>query len=213
MDLEPDIEAAANDLRKKLPTKYGDKVNRWLRHGLPPNMPPTIQATVEMRQKKIVRFLKLGYTDSNCPSPDLEVFNLFLATPYECDTRQVTSEAAFFREIEDFLHDAAQGVAMPVILVTGKGKLEDNKLKLQFGENDYTPANHILSQCKDEYNATNELRMVFRCYDNESGKTVWFSNALPPTIDDSSIIEFDKFHKKIIQDGPKNKIQPPSGSG
>ena len=206
--------AAADNLRAKIAPDLHAQIKGWLMNGPSPELRLTIQQAVQERRKQLQRFLRVGYTDSDIPTatPDLDVFNQFLAPQYECDTIQVASEADLFTAIGDFLGGAARDVDVPVILVTGKGQKQDDKLMLHFGET-RASAGHILSHCKDEnwikYKGNNQLRMVFCCYDNESDEKVWFSH-VPPKVKDSKIQEFYWYHKEIVGDGPKNKnIQLP----
>ena len=212
-----------DDLRPKFPGysigKYNEKVKGWLLDGPSKTLPHDVQQAVQERRKQMVRFLRLGYTDSKNSAPDFTVFNELLAPlydGYECKTKMVTSKDSLFDAIRKFLTGTAKDVDMPVILVTGKGQKQGDQLNLHFGK-DHTSADAVFHQYKDKdvikYKGIKELRMVFCCY-NDRHEKVWFSNALPPATSNSEILEFEKYHYAIIKDGPKNKnIQKPSGSG
>ena len=211
----PAIEDAVSDLQQKFP-KYKEckpEIRGWLLNGSDMGVPFHVRLVVRERRKKMAMFLLLEYTDAASSIANFEVFEEFIDPLYSCDTKQVTSEAELFDTISNFLGGAAKDVDMPVILVTGKGKKQNDQLVLQFSATDHTIADTIFKQYRP---GNDELRMVFCCYNNGSAgdgsdrEICFFTNALPPETDTSKNTDLKKYHCAIIKSGPKTKnIQLP----
>ena len=207
------IQDAVSDLQQKFPRYASEKckpqIRGWLLNGPDMDVPFHVRLVVRERRKKMARFLLLEYGDAASPIAKFEVFEEFIDPLHSCDIKQVTSETELFHTISNFLGGAAKEVDMPVILVTGKGKKQNDQLVLQFSATDHTFADTIFEQYRP---GNKELRMVFCCYSNGSAgdvgdrKICFFTNALPPETDTSENTDLKKYHCAIIKSGPKNKI-------
>ena len=198
-------------------------IKQWLREGPSQCLTEPIREEIQRNRKQLKMFLLLSYSDTVSAEADIEEFRSLKVSPFECHKKHVTKKDEFYAAIDSFLNGEALNVAMPVVLVAGRGSVDatSGKLVLHINSDDKLRVDEI----HNKYWMVDQIRFIFHCNTalttdtvdavasgeqaDSSKSVVLCSNAQLRDVLQAENEELQKYHSAIIGDGPLNSVRMP----
>ena len=162
-----------------------------------------LKKTVREKRQKMKMFLEVSIEGSGNNSPRGEFTSLY-EDPFQVQKVKVKTYKDMLSAINAFLKKEGKDIAMPVILISGKGH-QSNKgdIILKFSSKENVSSTVIHNQ----YKSRDQLRIMFSCdpdTDHVDGPLA-STNATLPITSNSKIVEMQIYAKEAVGDGPLNQ--------